>query len=229
MERAMDEALRTALREAAGDRFRDMPAHLLEAERECLRLLLREWLCVEHARPPFAIQSVELPAEVAIGGLNLRVRIDRIDHLDDGSSLLIDYKSGKKSPADWMGERPAEPQLPLYAVAMSDQVRGVAFGIVRRASCAYAGLADRDQGIAGVMDAAEWTAKSGMLSWEELRAQWLRVLEALAAAFREGDARVDPRDGAQTCQYCSFPALCRIGGSGTTDESDDGDGGEHDA
>lgn len=229
MERAMDEALRTALREAAGDRFRDLPAHLLDAERECLRQLLREWLCVEHARPPFAIQSVELPAQVAIGGLNLRVRIDRIDRLNDGSSLLIDYKSGKKSPADWMGERPAEPQLPLYAVAMKDQVRGVAFGIVRRASCTYAGLADRDQGIAGVMDAAEWTAKSGMLSWEELRAQWFRVLETLATAFREGDARVDPRDGARTCQYCSLPALCRVGDTRTLAEDEEAQGGEDDA
>jgi probable DNA repair protein len=228
MERAMDEALRAGLRAASGDRFRDMPAHLLEAERECLRLLLREWLRLEHERPPFTIQSVELPAEVAIGGLNLRVRIDRVDRLDDGSSLLIDYKSGKKSLADWMGERPAEPQLPLYAAAMREQVRGVAFAIVRRASCAYAGLTDGDQGIAGVMDAAEWTAKIDMLSWDELRAQWLRVLETLATAFREGDARVDPRDGARTCQYCSLPALCRVGDSRNTDEEEDAQGGEDD-
>ena len=47
-------------------------------------------------------------------------------------------------------------------------------------------------------------------SWPELLASWRRELELLGAAFREGDARVDPKRGAQTCQQCDQQPLCRI-------------------
>src|ERR1700747_974209 len=53
---------------------------------------------------------------VSVGGLKLRLRADRIDLLENGQRLLLDYKSGEVSVKDWEGERPDEPQRPLYAI-----------------------------------------------------------------------------------------------------------------
>ena len=38
-------------------------------------------------------------------GVGLSMRVDRIDRLDDNSLLLIDYKTGRTSIRDWLGER----------------------------------------------------------------------------------------------------------------------------
>jgi hypothetical protein len=43
------------------------------------------------------------------------LRLDRIDRLNDGSLLVIDYKTGDVSPKSWDLPRPDDVQLPLYA------------------------------------------------------------------------------------------------------------------
>ncbi len=43
------------------------------------------------------------------------LRLDRIDRLNDGTFLVIDYKSGDVSPKSWDLPRPDDVQLPLYA------------------------------------------------------------------------------------------------------------------
>ena len=47
--------------------------------------------------------------------LEFAVSIDRVDRLADGARVLIDYKTGNAA-ADWRGERPDNPQLPIYAL-----------------------------------------------------------------------------------------------------------------
>ena len=63
------------------------------------------------------------------------MRIDRIDRLADGARVLIDYKSGL-ADADWRGERPDNPQLPLYALLRPKHLVAVAYGRINAAECA---------------------------------------------------------------------------------------------
>ncbi len=51
------------------------------------------------------------------------MRIDRIDEMPDGSLAVIDYKTSASvpSPSSWLGDRPSDPQLPLYALAVEQQ------------------------------------------------------------------------------------------------------------
>ena len=77
--------------------------------------LVTEWLLYESARVPFTVVETELETEVSIDGLELDLRLDRIDRLNDGSLLVIDYKSGDVSPKLWDLPRPDDVQLPLYA------------------------------------------------------------------------------------------------------------------
>ncbi len=93
--------------------------HLLELEQRWLEARIMELLDVDLARPPFAVADTELAASVEVGGLQVRLQLDRVDRLGDGSLAIIDYKTGANAaPADWMGERPRSPQLPLYVRAL---------------------------------------------------------------------------------------------------------------
>ena len=75
-----------------------MPQSYLALEETRLIRLVTEWLLYERGRVPFNVLDTEQKTSVSVAGLPLRVRLDRIDRLIDGSLLVIDYKSGDVSP-----------------------------------------------------------------------------------------------------------------------------------
>ncbi len=206
----------TAAAEAAAAAIEAAPANLrelvgvrcLELEQERLESLLLEWLSVEKQRAPFAVHAREAVLEGAIEGIPLRLRIDRVDELEGGGRLIIDYKSGRNSIGDWLGERPARPQLPLYGI-LGEDVAGVAYAQVRARECRFLGLGDVE-GVSGVRQdlAAAVKRYSSADSWEALQAEWRTSLDQLALRFLAGDAAVDPLPRA--CDYCGLQAVCRV-------------------
>ncbi|QIB67436.1 PD-(D/E)XK nuclease family protein [Kineobactrum salinum] len=180
----------------------------LEAQR--LIRLLQEWLALERERLPFRVVAREAPASVQLAGLELALRVDRIDELEDGSSVIIDYKSGAAAIADWLGPRPAKPQLPLYGLAAHSPPAGLAFAAVRERACQLSGLARTEVG-PGIDTDIETRTRRRMPSpdWAALLSAWQHVVEALAAAFVNGEAAVDPLT-ANSCSHCGLQALCRI-------------------
>ena len=92
-----------------------MPRRYLELEEQRLTKLVTEWLDYEATRIAFEVADTEVKRTVHIAGLTLDLRLDRIDRLNDGSLLVIDYKSGDVSPNSWELPRPDDVQLPLYA------------------------------------------------------------------------------------------------------------------
>lgn len=224
---ALDDTGRRALCEAAaeaavaGSQGRLDPPQEAVARR-WLADQVGEWLAVEAARPPFTVVAAERPAEVVVGGLTLRLRIDRIDRIDDGRLLLLDYKTGRVSSGDWWGDRPRSPQLPLYtcidlATVVGDAqalLAGVAYGVVRPGACGFKGVGE-GTGIPGLLEPNDpRMAASGAASWSELQAGWGAVVERLGAAFAAGEAAVAPlADTAgrpRPCERCHLAPLCRI-------------------
>lgn len=180
----------------------------LELERERLTQLLLEWLEVDRARPPFAVLPPEQAQAAQIGGVRLRVRLDRVDRLADGGELLIDYKTGEASLKHWFGERPDDPQLPAYATLRSERPAGLAFAIVKRGRCRMQGLAQQtgvSEGVAGFAAAEERAA-----DWPAQLDAWAATLDALGRQFRGTEVRVNPKRYPDTCRYCGFAALCRV-------------------
>ncbi|QHN04218.1 hypothetical protein FTO74_13235 [Granulicella sp. WH15] len=180
----------------------------LSLQRERLRQLLRPWLDFELTRPPFLVRQQEEKLEAHIGPLHLQLRADRIDETS-GGDLILDYKTGHASPAEWLSDRPDAPQLPLYAIQPAwprpdgTPLGGVAFALLRAGDdLALTGFASTPEVFAS-------TAKN-QLPLESQLEEWRRVLTALAEEFAAGDARVDPKRYPNTCQHCGQRLLCRL-------------------
>jgi probable DNA repair protein len=186
------------------------PAYFeLEAGR--LHTLLLQWLAIERQRSDFRVVAREESISLQLNKLSISLRADRIDELPDGARFIIDYKSGRSSPQDWLGERPPRPQLLLYGLAMQQTVAGLAFAQVRSRDCKYAG-AGQIEVAPGVQSDIEKLVNDKMpvKDWEDLAAAWQENLERLAQEFVDGAAQVDPLQSS-SCTYCGLQALCRVG------------------
>ena len=179
-----------------------LEGRLAKLEVERLRRLAGEWLDLERARPPFAVVALEKKVKLEVAGLEMQGRIDRMDRLADGSHAVIDYKTGARvTPKDWEGERPDDPQLPLYTITLPLPVGAAVFAKLRAGDMKFSGFSAAEDAIPGVQAARDWAA---------MTAGWKSALEALASEFKAGVAGVDPKRGLQTCRRCDLQTLCRV-------------------
>ena len=192
---AIERAAAAAVREAS------VEEPFAGLERKRLAKLARAWLQIERERPPFEVVANEEKRKLAVAGLELNGRIDRMDKLEAGGHALIDYKTGKPTPNEWIGERPDDPQLPLYALNAKEEIAAVAFAKLKTGEMRYMGFSSRQRLIPNVKQSLDWAA---------LLAGWKNELEALGSGFASGDARVDPKKLLQTCRYCDLQTLCRV-------------------
>lgn len=209
---AVTESLRASVRRAAGDPWSN---HFLELETRRLTTRLLFWLEQEAERAPFRVVALEKKIDSAhIGELRLRLRLDRADAVAGERMLLLDYKTADQVRVNqWEGERPDEPQLPIYALygGMED-VAGVAFAQIRagQGKTGLHALAEAPAEQLGEQFATPEGKPPRHLLTAEMRAGWDFALRALAASFVQGEAPVNPKHGAQTCRLCGMFALCRI-------------------
>jgi ATP-dependent helicase/nuclease subunit B len=182
-------------------------------EQRRLVAIAGDWLALEAKRPGFEVVAVERKTPVTFGGVTVEARIDREDRLAEGGRVIIDYKTGKAkaTAASWIGPRPDDPQLPMYALASGDDVRGLAFAQVLPGSLQFCGVAMEEGLLPRVGTVDKVRAKVPVpRDWGALTAMWRRDVEALAREFRAGDARVSPKDGAKTCELCAQKPFCRV-------------------
>jgi probable DNA repair protein len=209
------DALLAALAEDAVTRIRrDRPTVLsgrfVAIEKRRLVRLARAWLEVDRMRGGFTVLATEDSRRIEVGGLRLNARLDRVDQTDDGRRVVIDYKTGKASPGSMLGERPDEPQLPLYVIGAEPEAAAVAFAQIRAGDMRYAALARDDDLLPGVKAFSDSRHRRQNASWRDLVDAWRTDLTRLAAAFVAGDARVDPKQYPATCSYCDVRPFCRI-------------------
>ena len=216
-----------ALEELARRHPHTLKPHFRELESGRLRRNMLDWLALERDRQPFRVVEREARQTVATGGIEVQLTIDRVDELPDGRKILFDYKTGKLTPAQWFGERPEEPQLPVYSMALSGELGAVLFGQVRTREMAFHGIAAEADLIPSVpsWEQAKPTRHAG--SWENVLREWRNSITHLGAAFRAGAAEVDPKRFPGTCRHCALVPLCRIhessAGHRPPEENGDGD------
>lgn len=188
--------------------FNRFSARFLKLEAERLTRLVVEWLGYELARLPFRVEATEVAREVTVAGVTMKVRLDRIDEMPDGSKLIVDYKSSEVGPAAWRGARPDDVQLPLYATyAVLDDLEGLVFGRVRPANVEFRGR------VRNPAQSLRPDVKGGLLRdvlTDEQLADWHSLIEQLGEDFVAGRAEADPKDPVKTCANCHLQAVCRI-------------------
>ncbi len=185
----------------------------LEEERLCE--LLAVWLQVEARRPPFRVIACEEKHELDIEGLPVRVVVDRLDQLDDGRLVVIDYKSGRNDSADsWADVRIGEPQLPIYAaLAFPDrELAAVALARVIRDDPVFLGIAAGDgilPGVKALDQQRKRYAEDEFPDWDALRRLWAARITELAREVRDGTAAVVFADE-KALAHCDVRPLLRV-------------------
>jgi hypothetical protein len=94
-----------------------------------------------------------------------------------------------------------------------ERVGAVTFARVRSGETGYAGVARDDAAFPGLRVPGTKGGPRGCDTWAQLLAEWQRRLEALAAEYAVGDARLAP-DPSRACEYCHLGALCRVAETG---------------
>lgn len=162
-------------------------AALRELERTRLESLLERFKAREAERAGFRVEALEQRRDIEVGGRRVRLRIDRVDRLDDGSIAILDYKAGRKvARPGWFQPRLEDPQLPLYLLDASDHTRSlVIVALAGEDGPRYIGLWDDDAHFPGravtLPDGRDWHAQCRV---------WRRQLESLVDEFVSGDVRV---------------------------------------
>jgi ATP-dependent helicase/nuclease subunit B len=180
-------------------------------ERERLVRMGREWLRTELLREDFQVVSLEKKEALTFGGITVSVKLDRMDRLANGSHAVIDYKTGQCAVSSWLGARPEEPQLPMYALSAKD-VAAVAFAQVKTGAMKFHGVSREPDLLPNVKVINDNRSRNARLyrDWAQLLEGWRGELESIGAAFVAGDARVDPKNGKATCELCDQKMACRI-------------------
>jgi ATP-dependent helicase/nuclease subunit B len=164
-------------------------------EKKRLTNVLKKWVDFELSRSDieFEVLGVERQERFDVFGIPMNVRIDRVDRLQDGRLIVIDYKTGKCSANGWKVPRMESPQLPIYALFLSmGAADDIAFAYVHG-------------------DQPDWLSGLDKLSdWDTACISWRDEIKNLAFEIRNGFAMVNPKTTHKTCVYCDQSLFCRI-------------------
>ena len=225
----VSEKVRKAIAEAQAKGMDSLAGRFADIEQARLTRLVIEWLIYERERASFEVVACEQSHDVVLSGLSMRLRLDRLDRLADGTHALIDYKSGAAKVGAWLGARPDEPQLPLYFQTAAQTISVLAFARVKRGRrgkvFGFEGVSAAENLLpdVGPIETKYGMEKKGYISWDVLTAEWEESLNALATNFIHGDARVDPKNGSLTCAQCDLHSVCRISELTSTQVADEDD------
>ena len=149
---------------------------LFELEQGRVGQLLQAVIAMDRQREWSVVAATEGVLDTVLNDMQLSLRVDRIDRLDDGSVVILDYKTGMpKQFLDGDGE-PKDMQLVVYAIAAEDPVAGL-------------GLVNVDSRAVSINGAGRGLTPD--LDWDDALAAWTREVEVAASELKIGDIRVD--------------------------------------
>jgi probable DNA repair protein len=194
-------------------------ATFIQLEKERLVKLVTAWLVdIERARPMgFNVQAVERKQTIPIENILITLAVDRVDLLEDGRLLVMDYKTGSSIDfKNWAKANITEPQLPIYAAfLMGDaEVAAVCFAKVLTDKAGFAGIAASNDLIKGPLVLDETKGRNlfnetNFPNWPSVIAHWKASIIATALSIKAGDAAVKFENEKQLA-YCEVLPLLRL-------------------
>lgn len=218
LQQLITNTVKTVITELISQGFSYPNETILTIEKNRLSKLILEWLKFEKNRIPFAVVQRETKRLITIGCLKLNIQIDRIDELPDGSHIIIDYKTSTANINEWFGDRPKEPQLPIYCIYGADNnltnYVGITFAEVCPSQMKFKGLTKEISGHFkpphGLIPINRLSLPTEFFHWQSLINHWKITIDTLAEQFHQGIATVDPIHSNTTCATCELQPLCRI-------------------
>jgi probable DNA repair protein len=145
---------------------------IIQLERRRIRQILQQFAREELARDVFRIVMIEQELEYFDFGVRLGLRVDRVDRLDDGSLLIIDYKTGAEKALLDRDGNPRDLQLVVYTLAIPESIGGVALINLDSRKISFKGAGAGDD-------------------WQERLLSWRNAAEQAIQGIARGDARVN--------------------------------------
>ena len=173
-----------------------------EVETRRLLALIQACLIWEKQRAPFKVAALEASYQITLAGLNLRIRVDRLDQsLHHPSKIIIDYKTSLPASKPWLEERPEAPQLLLYAL-LDKEIDTLIFMQMKAGKMTLQGLSAQPYTDTGIQ-----TLKTDE-SWSTYQNHWEHQLTLLAEEIQTGYCEPKPKRPS-LCQQCTVHSLCR--------------------
>lgn len=188
----------------------------LESER--LSKLALTWLWeVERERPQaFHVKLTEEKFTPLIEGIQVTLIIDRVDTLEDGRLVVIDYKTGSAPDyKNWASDKITEPQLPIYAafILQDADIAAVCFGKLRLTDGGFTGVAAEDEIVSGIKafnhEKNRLFDPETFPDWPSVLQHWRHHITKTAQALKAGEAAV-VFESEQDLDYCDVLPLLRL-------------------
>ena len=213
----LDSAIKLAVESAIKKllKHKIISKQILVIERQRLEPLIFSWLQLEKQRDDFFVFACEAQHILMIEGLEITLRIDRIDVLDDGSLIIIDYKTGMSTPdnSSWADTRITKPQLPLYAALVFKDERVVAacFAKVDAIDPRFSGVALNDilPEIKPFDSLKGGSVFKEFANFDALILHWQLSLTAIAHEIKNGAASVKFKNETDLT-YCEVKPILRL-------------------
>ncbi|PJE10909.1 MAG: endonuclease [Legionella sp.] len=202
LENHIEQAIRCALEPLIDQRTHSFSSLFQEVELARLKRLVHACLQWERQRPAFEVEALEQAFTIHLAGIDFRVRVDRLDRVEQDKKWVIDYKSSLPQSLPWKEERPKEPQLLLYAL-LDQTINGLVFAQLKAGQFSCKGLSEENHSLPGLAPIKKEE------DWLDYRQHWEAQLTELAEEFRQGHCPPQPIT-ASICQQCHFQNLCRI-------------------
>jgi len=202
LEERIEQAIQQSLEPVIAKRNVSFSSLLQEVEFSRLKRLVYACLHWERLRPSFEIEALEQEFMIHLAGMDFRVRVDRLDKVEEGKKWVIDYKSSFPQSLPWKEERPKEPQLLLYAL-LDETINALLFAQLKTGQFSCKGLSEQNHNLPGL------TPIKKDEHWAEYRESWKVQLQQLATEFSQGYCPPLPVS-VSVCQQCHFQNLCRL-------------------
>jgi ATP-dependent helicase/nuclease subunit B len=147
-----------------------------------------EWLAVHERKEGAVFQQAESEHEMELGPVKLVGRIDRIDRLEDGRAMVMDYKTEPHAASVDRVKRPGEDtQLAFYAALLADDTL----------RAAYVNVGERGK--------TETVEQPAVVEARDLLVHG--IMEDLARI--ESGAALAALGEGKVCDFCAARGLCR--------------------
>lgn len=203
------------------ERDENLSVTFIGLEQARLTKLVLGWLNeVEMQRPSgFVVVAREKEENIQIEGISIRLVIDRIDALEGGGLLLLDYKTGRNNDyKNWAEARITEPQLPIYAAFVlgddDNEVAAVCYAQVKTGENGFRGIACDEGLVDGAVPlndakARKYFPEADFPDWISLLKHWKNSIEAIARELKSGEASIKFSNEKQLA-YCEVLPLLRL-------------------